>query len=151
MRYALTFKSKNTAEAFIKDLMEERGITAKLAEDTKKNNYSVAYDVDVDVSVDVEQDKGREEKEFMTKPEVCALLSTFWSEFEYQQKWLISWISSLDNAFWEHKQGHIPAINDAGKMEQALRALGLGDSYEVVKPTVYLKASAGGTLDFSVE
>jgi hypothetical protein len=58
-------------------------------------------------------------------------------------------ISNLENRFWEHSKGHIPAIRDAGKMEEVLKILSLDSSFKVEKPYVSVSRDSSG-LNFSV-
>ncbi len=57
----------------------------------------------------------------------------------YEIKYLREDLGYLWKAIHEHKKGHLPPIADAGKMESALAALGLADSYNVQKPTVWVE------------
>lgn len=41
----------------------------------------------------------------------------------------------------KHQNGHLPAITSAGKMEKALKALGMSEDYAVAKPTIYCSGS----------
>lgn len=39
---------------------------------------------------------------------------------------------------YNHQKGHLPPINSASKMEEALKILNLEDEYNYVKPTYYM-------------
>jgi CRISPR/Cas system CSM-associated protein Csm4 (group 5 of RAMP superfamily) len=41
----------------------------------------------------------------------------------------------------DHKKGHLPPIPGADKMSKACKALGIGDDYNIQKPTVWSHAS----------
>lgn len=52
--------------------------------------------------------------------------------------WQIDYLSSNFYSYAStHSQGHLPPINGADKMEQALKKLGIDGDYNVVKPTIY--------------
>lgn len=51
----------------------------------------------------------------------------------------------------EHRNGHLPKIQGAEKMENALEILGLNQDYEVMKPTIYVRASRNGNKNFDIE
>lgn len=71
--------------------------------------------------------------------DVYSIIRSVASEYEYQLKWLREDVQSTREQFYKHLSGHIPAILDAGQMEKALKVLGLGDSFEVKKPSVYVQ------------
>lgn len=71
--------------------------------------------------------------------DVYSIVRSAASEYEYQLKWLREDMNYTREAFYKHLQGHIPSINDAGQMEKALKVLGLGDSFSVQKPVVYVQ------------
>ncbi len=48
---------------------------------------------------------------------------------------------------YEHSRGHIPPIQDAGKMKECLKAIGLSESYEVRTPVVYANNKNGVTAE----
>jgi len=48
--------------------------------------------------------------------------------------------------YYNHLQGHLPAIKDAGKMEEALRKLSLEKSFEVRKPVISIAKINGQTV-----
>ncbi|MDB4314425.1 hypothetical protein N9955_00070 [bacterium] len=66
----------------------------------------------------------------------CSMMRAYADEFAYQMKWVREDLAYFEKSFYEHKKGHLPSISDAGKMEGALKALGLGDSFRVDKPSI---------------
>lgn len=75
----------------------------------------------------------------MSREEVYSCVQSMWDGLRYELKYMREDVSSLWKAFYEHKSGHLPKISDAGKMEAALKALGIADSYQVHKPTVWVE------------
>lgn len=64
------------------------------------------------------------------------------------------YLYELEDALYNHSSpsnGHIPKIKGAGKMEGALKALGISEDYEVQKPTIYARATRAGNPEFSIE
>lgn len=60
---------------------------------------------------------------------------------------LYSAIYRCEDALWEHKTvGHIPKIIGAGKMTEALKALGLSSDYQVEKKVVYASKDTKGNI-----
>jgi hypothetical protein len=66
-------------------------------------------------------------------------LRSLMSEIDYRFKWMSESISEYRKMYYDHLVGHLPAIKDAGKMKEALKALGLEDSFEVRKPSVTIE------------
>jgi hypothetical protein len=58
--------------------------------------------------------------------------------------------SRVWDAFYQHQQNHVPKL-DAGAMEKFLKVVGLSDSYEVIKPSIYISASKNGNKTFNVD
>jgi hypothetical protein len=60
-----------------------------------------------------------------------------------------------DGKIWDamdkHRVGHIPAINSSEKMQNALDALGIGEDFEVIRPTIWIQASKNGNKTFNVD
>lgn len=71
--------------------------------------------------------------------DVYSVLQSYNSEMQYQLKWIREDFSSISKRFEDHMNGHIPAIKDAGKLQAAINTLGLGDSFQVQKPSVYVQ------------
>lgn len=67
------------------------------------------------------------------------LSKAIYSEMQYQIKWVREEMSYAMQRFNSHLEGHLPAIKDAGKMQKAIDALGMSDSYEVRKQPVYVE------------
>jgi hypothetical protein len=67
---------------------------------------------------------------------------------------MYAYTSQVEQAFYnyiyEHKEGHLPKIQGADKMKNALEALGLDADYEVVKPVIFANTKKGlqATLTF---
>lgn len=70
--------------------------------------------------------------EYMT----YADMENYHKSMSYEMKFMREDIAYMYKGLAEHKKGHLPAIKDAGKMKEALETLGLGDSYDVQKPTI---------------
>lgn len=68
-----------------------------------------------------------------------SLWSSMRREMEYEMKWLREDLSYYHKRFNDHMKGHLPPILDAGKMQGAIKALGMDDSYEVKKASVYVE------------
>ena len=77
------------------------------------------------------EDKASEE--YMTRAE----MNYYRNEVSYSLKYMREDLSYMRKEFHNHLGGHLPAIKDAGKMEAALKTLGLGESFKVAKPTVW--------------
>jgi hypothetical protein len=83
---------------------------------------------------------GEKEEKPCCMSDVYNIMRSVASEYEYQLKWMREDINYMREALYKHtSSGHLPAIQDAGKMKEALKKLGLGDSYEVQTPTVYVQ------------
>lgn len=76
------------------------------------------------------------------------------SDLERDMYQMISYIHTRINYLQEdfyhytsqHQKGHLPPITDAGKLEEALQKMGLGDSYQVIKPVVFASTSKNGQV-----
>ncbi|MEK6880847.1 MAG: hypothetical protein AABY22_14605 [Nanoarchaeota archaeon] len=57
-------------------------------------------------------------------------------------------IDYVSNAFWDyrvnHNKGHLPPIKTSSGMQAALEALGMGDDFEVEKPTISIANTKRG-------
>ncbi len=91
------------------------------------DGYEISY-----ASYDEPEDK--EEKAYVSYDDMQYIMN----EFSYQIKYMREDVAYMWKAFAEHKNGHLPPIKDAGVMKAALKSLGLADSYEVQKPTVWV-------------
>lgn len=49
-------------------------------------------------------------------------------------------IGNLQERLYDHtSNGHLPPIKSAGQLEKAIKVLGIGDDYQVVKPVIWAK------------
>lgn len=68
---------------------------------------------------------------------------------------LRGYIYSVEDNFYKtmdnHTAGHLPKIQGAEKMQNALETLGLDGDYEIQKPTLYIRASRQGNKEFEVD
>lgn len=118
------------AEAAVKDAVNF-GLSASIEE--KEGEISVAYESAVPVAKEAAAAA-------VSWEDVYSVMRSVYSECEYQMKWLREDVNHARDAIFKHiNNGHIPAISDAGQMEKALKTLGLGDSFAVVKPAVYVQ------------
>lgn len=57
-------------------------------------------------------------------------------------------ISYLRDDFYNytsyHSQGHLPPIKGAGKMENALKVLGIDQDYQIIKPAIFASQTRNG-------
>lgn len=116
------------AEAAVKDA-ENFGLTAKVEQ--SDGEISVAYEMPASCD--------KKEATAVCWDDVYAICRAYASEYQYQLKWVQEDLKYTREAFYNHLKGHLPSINDAGKMEKALKNLGLEDSYNVVKPSIYVE------------
>jgi hypothetical protein len=73
------------------------------------------------------------------------------SDMEKMMYEMISYVHQRINRFqddmysymYDHQKGHLPAIKDAGMMEDCLKKMGLGNSFEVRKPVIYANTKYG--------
>lgn len=65
---------------------------------------------------------------------------------------IASQINYLTNNFYsyvqKHSEGHIPPINGADKMQNALDKLGIGKDYDIIKPVIF--ANKNGNIEATV-
>lgn len=68
---------------------------------------------------------------------------------------LKQYIYSIEDSFYkrmdDHLAGHLPKINGAEKMQNALETLGISEDYDIQKPTIYVRASRQGNKQFDIE
>lgn len=68
---------------------------------------------------------------------------------------LRQYVYSIEDNFYKtmdnHNQGHLPKINGAEKMQNALETLGISEDYDLQKPVIYVRASRQGNKEFSVD
>lgn len=159
MKHKYAFSLESTAKNFAEDLKK----------DDKLNNISVAQEGDqYTVSFEFktkfdskaqcmsEKDEGKyKDKEYASRDEINEALGNIHNyimeELDYRMKWANARISELESMFYQHKKGHLPPINDAGKLEKALEILDLKDSYDIVKPVVWAKASRRNKTEILVK
>lgn len=134
MKRFLELNNLEIAQAAVKDA-NEKGLNAVL--ESKDNKHIVSYEL-AEAFCDSEQKK-ESESSYVTYDDMSAMWKSFYSEMEYSQKWMKEDYSYLEASLREHKKGHLPPINDAGKMEAALKTLGMADSCKVEKPSVYVE------------
>ena len=129
MKKKFSLQTMELAEAAVKDAVNF-GLNASIEE--QDGQISIAYECPADCKP--------EEVKAVCWEDVYSIVRAISSEYEYQLKWLREDVSYSREAIFKHiNNGHLPAIADAGQMEKALKVLGLGDSFNVVKPTVYVQ------------
>lgn len=128
MKKKFSLQTMEMAEAAVKDAVNF-GLSASV--EKKDGEISVAYESPAVCKT--------EEVKAVSWDDVYAVMRSVASEYEYQIKWLKEDMKYATDAFYKHLRGHLPAIADAGQMEKALKVLGLGDSFEVKKPQVYVQ------------
>jgi hypothetical protein len=126
MKKKFSLQSMELAEAAVKDA-PNFGLSATIEQEN--GEISVAYEVKSDC----------EEKEELSMDNVYSIVRSMYSESEYQMKYLREDMGYMRESFAKHMRGHFPSITDADKMQTALKALGLGESYNVQKPTIYVE------------
>lgn len=71
----------------------------------------------------------------------------------YMVEAMSSYLSYIESSFYrytqQHSQGHLPPINGAGQMENALKKLGMDSDYNVAKPTVFASTRKGSIVNLS--
>ena len=82
---------------------------------------------------------------------VSDMYRNMYQEMDIMYRYISETREEMYEMLWEHKEGHLPNIKDAGKMEEVLRNLGLADSFEVRKPIISVASNGRGGLDLSVE
>ena len=129
MKKTFKLQTMEMAEAAVKDA-ESFGLTASLEE------------VDGEISVGYCSPEACSTDKAASSPtwdDVYAIARNVANEYEYQLKWLREEVDYMQERFSKHTNGHIPAILDSGQMEKALKVLGLGDSFVVQKPVVWVQ------------
>jgi len=96
-------------------------------------------------------EKAKQAKADMTEKEDenAYLFDYLFQSISYMREYMYQ----LEDQLWQHSSpsnGHLPKIKGAGKMESALKTLGLNDDYDVQKPTIYASASRSGNKQFEV-
>ncbi len=163
MKFKFTSKSKTQAEKFQKYIKADRNLESTISD--KEGKFYVEYSV-ADIKFPAKKAEAN-----MMEPTKCAdsctpqymeydevmcclsdLASYFYQEMQYQMNWIWSELDYIENAFYKHvSSGHLPPINGAEKMQNALTALGLGGDYEVQKPVIYASKTDSFEVDFSAK
>lgn len=66
-------------------------------------------------------------------------MQDFMNSVEARLRWMQEDMNYSLNAYRDHLNGHIPAIKDAGRMNDVLKKLGLDDAFEVEKHRVFVQ------------
>ena len=87
-----------------------------------------------------------DDDEYVEMDDLQEMFSSFaqyiFQEMQYQMNWMWSEIDYIENTFYQHVQnGHLPPINGADKMSNALKVLGIAGDYDVQKPVIYASTS----------
>jgi len=139
MKKVFEFKQESTAKEFAKTISETYGKEA-VSEGTS-------------VTIKTESPKAPESSE-ANMDEVRSMMSRMYDymqeDIDIMQRYIYRLEGEMYDMFYEHTKGHLPPIKDAGKMQEALRAIGLGESFEVRKPTVTL-ARVNGVDSYQVK
>ena len=140
MKYKFSYEA--TANQFKEDL----------SKDPKVKNLSVtknddSFEVSFDLETKSESNASYEASKTCDEATYCVIQNGFsemrgWMDRELS--YIHRRISEVEDTYYKHKMGHLPQINDAVSMKKALEALGLADSYEVVKPIIRVEASRLG-------
>ncbi len=127
MKKTFRLETMEMAEAAVKDA-ENFGLTASLK--NVDGEISVAY---------CAAEPCQAEEKAVCMADVYNVARALANEYEYQLKWLREDVQSMRDQYYKHLSGHIPAILDSGRMEKALKTLGLDDSFVVQKPVVWVQ------------
>lgn len=129
MKKKFSLQTMELAEAAAKDA-PNFGLIASIEE--KDDEISVAYDCAAPCV--------QKEVVAICWDDVHSIVRSAYSECEYQMKWLREDVQYLRERLNKHVgAGHFPAVNDAGQMKKALKALGLEESFEVKVPEIYVQ------------
>lgn len=136
MKHSINFLSKEVALAAVEDAINF-GLKAKVIE--KDSSTVLEYESSLANGIgmpDIEDDDIEDDDREDSDSNVKMIMSDMQNQFTYEMKWMREDLSFMQRQFNEHLSGHLPAIKDASKMEDALKALGLAKSFEVRKPSV---------------
>jgi hypothetical protein len=114
------FRSKASLETFIKDIDTDK---YKILEG---NIVELAFDDEVS-----ERDSRME-------------------EMRHEMRFLFSEMQYMYGELERHYEGHLPPIKGAGRMEEALKALGIDKDYEVKKATLFANRLGEVEVDLSL-
>lgn len=71
-------------------------------------------------------------------------------DLSYEVKYALAQMNYLYGALENHYDGHLPPIVGAGKLEKALKALGMDDDYEVKKRAIFANKRGDFEVDLSL-
>lgn len=129
MKFSRTHKffQEQTAISFAKELKDQLNIDATIKDNVVTYELSCAA---------------------MDEPEKTLSVNMFFDYMKYFEedmrrymKYLANDINYLFEMFHTHSKGHLPPITSAGKMQEALKTLGIENDFEVKKPVIYSTAS----------
>ena len=64
--------------------------------------------------------------------------------------YIMKYVFALEDQLWnyqsQHRQGHLPPIKGAGKMQKILKTLDMDDDYEVEKPSIMVGSTKRGIV-----
>lgn len=134
MKQTINFLSKEVALAAIEDAVNF-GLKAKLVE--QDSNIILQYESSLanEIGMMEKEDDDDEDSED-SYSNLKMIISDMQNQLSYQIKWMREDLAFMQKQFSEHLMGHLPAIKDATKMEEALKSLGLAKSFEVRKPSI---------------
>lgn len=134
MKQTINFLSKEVALAAIEDAVNF-GLKAKLVE--QDSNIILQYESSLanEIGMMEKEDDDDEDSED-SYSNLKMIMSDMQNQLSYQIKWMREDLAFMQKQFSEHLMGHLPAIKDATKMEEALKSLGLAKSFEVRKPSI---------------
>lgn len=135
MKRVFKFKTEAGAEKFKKDVIEFGG--------------KVVANGDYDCPcVEVEESRPALTRDDMYSA-IESVMGYYEEELYYTRRQMYRIEEEMYTMFYNHEQGHLPKIKDAGKMQEALNALGLGESFEVAKPYVMVASNKGLEVSIS--
>jgi hypothetical protein len=130
MKQKINFFNKETAEAALAEA-KAIGWSAEIVDGD--GGAVLEYESLASYADEPEKSKAASEEEMYN------IYRSLSQEMEYRFKWMNENIDGVRKMFFDHAIGHLPPIKDAGKMSAALKSLGLEDSFEVRKPSVYIE------------
>lgn len=140
MKRVLKFNDGDMANRFVKYMKaSDENLTVESEKLEDEGCVQVKYDFPEFSTASEEKDEPT--KEYIEREELFDILRDFRRYFVeyigYEMNWIASEIRYLENAFYRHQNGHLPAIEGAGKMERALETLGIKEDYEVEKKRIF--------------
>ena len=128
----LKLASQEIAELAANDA-ENFGISASVQKDG--DDFFVEYS---QVKASYGEEKEDEEEDEANEKEYYKYKAAI-QDFEWVLKWMKEDMEYTRKAFYQHLEGHLPPIKDVAKLQNAIDILGLGDSFEVAKKTIYVE------------